>query len=177
MGARRGSHDVPVTNRQPASPPAPTRRLSGPVVVVSLHASPCVLVEGDVISPPGDRRAPPLAGCGAEERGWYRREPVDANRVATGQRTLKPAKPYCASTGFTEAKIWHFLGSAARQRLLAIASAFDLNGPPHEKLSSSTSLVRKRSPFRRCGNGFSNLAIDNYPLSPPSCRRDQPPFD
>jgi hypothetical protein len=38
-------------------------------------------------------------------------------RVATGQRTLKRAKQVCASTGFTEAKIWHFLGSAARQRL------------------------------------------------------------
>jgi hypothetical protein len=81
----------------------------------------------------------------AEERGWYRREPVDANRVATGQRTLKRAKQVCASTGFTEAKIWHFLGSAARQRLLAIASAFDLNGAQIGKSSSSTSLVRKRS--------------------------------
>jgi hypothetical protein len=77
------------------------------------------------------RAGAPLAGCGgAEERGWYRRGPVDANRVATGQRTLKRAKPYCASTGFTEAKIWHFLGSAARQRLLARASAFDLSGAP-----------------------------------------------
>src|SRR5450759_4318597 len=38
-----------------------------------------------------------------------------------------------------------FLGSAARQRLLAIASAFDLRGAPIEKWSSSTSLVRKRS--------------------------------
>jgi len=34
-----------------------------------------------------------LAGCGgAGKRGWDRRELVDANRVATGQRTLKRAK-------------------------------------------------------------------------------------
>jgi hypothetical protein len=32
--------------------------------------------------------------------------PVDANWVATGQRTLKKAKKYCLSTGFTGAKIW-----------------------------------------------------------------------
>lgn len=31
---------------------------------------------------------------------------VDANWVATGQRTLKRAKSYCASAGFTGAKIW-----------------------------------------------------------------------
>lgn len=31
---------------------------------------------------------------------------VDANWVATGQRSLKRAKPYCASAGFTGAKIW-----------------------------------------------------------------------
>jgi hypothetical protein len=31
---------------------------------------------------------------------------VDANWVATGQRTLKRAKGYCGSTGFTGAKIW-----------------------------------------------------------------------
>ena len=95
------------------------------------------------------RAGAPLAGCGgAEERGWYRRAPVDANRVATGQRTLKRAKQVCASTGFTEAKIWHFLGSAARQRLLAIAAGFDLRRAPIGKWSSSTSLVRKRSPVR-----------------------------
>jgi hypothetical protein len=70
--------------------------------------------------------------------------PVDANRVATGQRTRKRAKPYCASTGFTGAKIWHFLGSAARQRLLAIASAFDLSGAPIGDFVHSTSLVSKR---------------------------------
>jgi len=33
--------------------------------------------------------------------------PVDANRVATGQRAQR-AKPYCASTGFTGAKKWLF---------------------------------------------------------------------
>jgi hypothetical protein len=32
--------------------------------------------------------------------------PVDANWVATGQRTLKRAKQYCSSTGFTGAKVW-----------------------------------------------------------------------
>lgn len=52
------------------------------------------IAEGDVIRWPG--------AAEAEERGWYRREPVDANRVATGQRTLKRAKPYCASTGFAK---------------------------------------------------------------------------
>ena len=31
---------------------------------------------------------------------------VDADWVATGQRTLKRAKTYCASTGFTGAAIW-----------------------------------------------------------------------
>ena len=31
---------------------------------------------------------------------------VDANWVATGQRTLKRAKGYCRSTGFTGARIW-----------------------------------------------------------------------
>jgi hypothetical protein len=31
---------------------------------------------------------------------------VDANWVATGQRTLKRARPYCTSTGFTGAKVW-----------------------------------------------------------------------
>ena len=31
---------------------------------------------------------------------------VDANWVATGQRSLKRAKPYCTSTGFTGAKVW-----------------------------------------------------------------------
>jgi hypothetical protein len=31
---------------------------------------------------------------------------VDANWVATGQRTLKQAKSRCASTGFTGAKVW-----------------------------------------------------------------------
>jgi hypothetical protein len=31
---------------------------------------------------------------------------VDANWVGTGQRTLKRAKQFCASTGFTGAKIW-----------------------------------------------------------------------
>jgi hypothetical protein len=35
---------------------------------------------------------------------WYRQEPVDANRVATGQRTLKRTKQVCAPTGFTEAR-------------------------------------------------------------------------
>jgi hypothetical protein len=88
--------------------------------------------------------------------GWHRREPVDANRVATVQRTLKRAKPYCASTGFTEAKIWHLLGSAARQRLLAIASAFDLSGAQSGNWPASISLVRKRSMrsnhFRRPSN-------------------------
>ena len=49
-----------------------------------------------------------------------------------------------------------FLGSAAKQRLLAIASVFDLSRAPIEKWSSSTSLVRKWSPFPRCGNGFGN---------------------
>ena len=43
---------------------------------------------------------------------------------------------------------WLKVGSAARQRLLAIASAFDLSGAPIGKWSSSTSLVRKRSPVR-----------------------------
>jgi hypothetical protein len=32
--------------------------------------------------------------------------PVDANWVATGQGSLKRAKPYCGSTGFTGAKVW-----------------------------------------------------------------------
>jgi hypothetical protein len=32
--------------------------------------------------------------------------PVDANWVATGQRTLKRAKQYCAASGFTGAKVW-----------------------------------------------------------------------
>jgi len=51
------------------------------------------------------RAGAPLARCGgAEERGWYRREPVDGNRVAAGQRTLKRTKQVCASTGFTEAR-------------------------------------------------------------------------
>jgi hypothetical protein len=31
---------------------------------------------------------------------------VDADWVATGQRTLKRAKPYCTATGFTGAKVW-----------------------------------------------------------------------
>jgi hypothetical protein len=31
---------------------------------------------------------------------------VDANWVATGQRSLKQAKPYCTSTGFTGANVW-----------------------------------------------------------------------
>jgi hypothetical protein len=31
---------------------------------------------------------------------------VDANWVATGQTTLKAAKPYCTGAGFTGAKIW-----------------------------------------------------------------------
>lgn len=31
---------------------------------------------------------------------------VDANWVATGQHTLKRAKRYCSSTGFTGAKVW-----------------------------------------------------------------------
>lgn len=31
---------------------------------------------------------------------------VDANWVATGQRSLKQAKPYCTPTGFTGAKVW-----------------------------------------------------------------------
>jgi hypothetical protein len=31
---------------------------------------------------------------------------VDANWVATGQRTLKQAKVYCTSSGFTGAKVW-----------------------------------------------------------------------
>jgi len=82
---------------------------------------------------------------------WQTTHAVDmagANRLATGQRTLKRAKPYCAWTGFTEAKIGHFLGSAARQRLLAIAAGFDLSGAPIEKWSSSTSLVRRRPAVR-----------------------------
>jgi len=107
------------------------------------------IAEGDVISSAWRRAGAPLAGCGgSEERGWYRREPVDANRVATGQRTLKRAKHVCASTGFTEAKIWHFLGSAARQRLLAIAAEFDLSEAPIGKGSSSSSLVRRRPAVR-----------------------------
>jgi hypothetical protein len=32
--------------------------------------------------------------------------PVDADWVATGQRNLKRAKPYCSSGGFTGAKVW-----------------------------------------------------------------------
>jgi hypothetical protein len=32
--------------------------------------------------------------------------PVDANWVATGQSTLRRAKKYCGSTGFTGAKVW-----------------------------------------------------------------------
>lgn len=32
--------------------------------------------------------------------------PVDANWVATGQSTLRRAKKYCSSTGFTGAKVW-----------------------------------------------------------------------
>jgi hypothetical protein len=32
--------------------------------------------------------------------------PVDANWLATGQGSLKRAKPYCGSTGFTGAKVW-----------------------------------------------------------------------
>ena len=32
--------------------------------------------------------------------------PVDANWVATGQSSLKRAKRYCSSTGFTGAKVW-----------------------------------------------------------------------
>src|SRR5487761_361000 len=76
------------------------------------------------------RAGDPLAGCGgAEERGWYRREPVDANRGATGQRTLKRTKEVLCVDRIYRSKIWHFLGSAARQRLLAIASAFDLDTP------------------------------------------------
>jgi len=70
---------------------------------------------------------------------------IDANRVATGQRTLKQAKQVCASTGFAEAKTWHFLGSAAGQRLLAIAFAFDLIGAPIGKCSSSTSLSKEKA--------------------------------
>ena len=87
------------------SPPAPTRRLSGPVAVVWLHASPCVFAEGDVISPPGDGRATrwpgaaePKRGAGiAESRsmrtGWQR-----ASARSSEQRR------FCASTGFTEAR-------------------------------------------------------------------------
>jgi hypothetical protein len=37
--------------------------------------------------------------------GGYK-PPVDANWVATGQSTLKRAKRYCSSTGFTGAKVW-----------------------------------------------------------------------
>jgi hypothetical protein len=76
------------------------------------------------------------------------RPTAGANRVATGQRTLKRAKPYCASTGFTEAKIWHFVGSAARQRLLTVVAGFDLSGAPIGNWSLSTSLVRRRQAVR-----------------------------
>jgi hypothetical protein len=37
--------------------------------------------------------------------GGYK-APVDANWVATGQGSLKRAKQYCSSTGFTGAKVW-----------------------------------------------------------------------
>jgi hypothetical protein len=40
---------------------------------------------------------------------------------------------------------WLKIGSAARQRLMVIAAAFDLSGAPIGNWSSSTSLVRKRS--------------------------------
>src|SRR5713226_8005512 len=40
------------------------------------------------------------------------------------------------------------LGSAARQRLLAIASVFDLSGAPSGSWSSSSSLVRRRPAVR-----------------------------
>ena len=42
-----------------------------------LHASPCVFADGDLISPPGNERAPRWpAAAEAEDRGWYRRDRV-----------------------------------------------------------------------------------------------------
>ena len=55
-----------------------------------------------------------------------------------------------------------FLGSAAKQRLMAIVSAFDLNGAPIEKWSSSTSLVREKAPGSNPGVGsnFNDLILN-----------------
>src|SRR5216684_5395442 len=49
---------------------------------------------------------------------------------------------------FVHSRRSDFLGSAARQRLLAIAFAFDLSGDPIGKWYFSTSLVRRRPAVR-----------------------------